>query len=601
MANDLFAEKNVTVDGPKDLFAGLKKNYSGKRTIDLIPELKDPKELGKAALESGGMMASFAQPEIGLIKAAFGNAPKISQGLMKLSAQAGYGAAASPNSPELGAGLGAFGSGLTQLAGAKNPIFNALIRALTGGSIGGGAGYMTGGLPGAAAGASTGAGIGIGLPYIKGKLGVASLNPENEIIKNLVPKEVYKRNRAANALNTPISPGEAAGRADITAQEAQLGRVGEGATERIQIGNKRLAGQKNAISNLQSTISPTRKNALSDVREAAKQSIVSKENALQKKVEPLYEISYKHKISNNHLIDLENSDATIKNAIHSARTDPAYSAELKGYDSNSIKVLDVAKRKIDADIAKAIKNEDFDRVRVLTNSKKKLVNATDSFSPDYKIARKTFEEGSKPIDALKSSKLGQVANVKDVGIKNISKMIFDPAQTDIKVLKQVRDEIRGQNPEAWDNLINNELTRLMSKGEVRGTTFYKKVLENDNVFHQLLTALDHNPKAKKNLIHMRRAWKDLTNIESPRQGHGLSATGMKQARNDVSALIDMYAQVTNSEADIKALNMIYSKDWQNRLNNIVSNKDKRIRSEKLGEFLSSTIRGTISTLTPKEE
>lgn len=579
-----------------------KKGSAGKSIFELMPEeQKNWKAVGKGALEAGGLALSVAQPEVGLIRAIAAGAPKIAQGAMRVGAQTGYGGLGAPDNPELGAGMGAFGSLLTQLAGMKNPVVNALIRAATGGTIGGGAGYAVGGVPGAITGAGTGASLGIGAPYFKNKLGMASaaVAPEQQIINSLTPQETYKRARAANALDTTISPGEASGRADVTAQEAQLGRVGEGAAERIKLGNERLAEQKNAFTNLQKKISPNKKNALLDTRQAAKDAIAAREKTLSEQVEPLYEQARKEEISPDRFAKLTKSDKTIENAVNAVRTDPAYSVEISGYSPNSIKILDLAKRRIDADIEKALKNNDGDRARVLTASKNRLVQATDQFSPTYKEARSTYEEGIKPIEQLKNSKLGQIANIKDVNVKSISKMIFDPAQTDIKVLKQIRDEIRGQNPQVWDDLINNELTRLMSKGEVRGSTIFKQVLENDNVFNQLITALDHNPAAKKDLIYMRRAWKDLTNIESPRQGHGLTATGMKDARNDISAVIDMYTKMTNSEADIKALRVIYSKDWQDKLNKIVTTANKRLRSEQLGKFLSATIRGAV-TIPSKE-
>ena len=569
-----------------------------KKHFDLykaFPELESPQALGKSMKKGGAVLASVVQPELGFISKVLPNIPKIAKVVSRIGAQSSYGAMAAPESPELGAGLGAFGSALTQLGGNKSPVVNAIVRALSGGIAGGAGGFAVGGIPGALGGATAGASAALGAPSFAKRLGFNVVNPTDQILNNVSPKEVYKKTRAANALNTDVSPGEASGRADLTAQEAKLGRVGEGAAERVKIGNERIVQQKNAINTLENTISPNKTNALLDTRQAARNSIDQMKGTRQERAAPLYEKAYQEAVEPKQIIDLMNSDKTIANAINAARNDAAYSVELKGYAPNSIKLLDVAKKKIGADIEKAIKNKDMDRARVLKASSDRLTSATDKFSPTYKAARRQFEVDSPTIDALESGKLGQIANVKDVGVKNISKMIFDPAQTDINVLKTVRDQIRSQNPEAWDNLVKNELTRLMSKGEVKGSTFYKNVLENDNVFNQLITSLDHNPTAKKQLIYMRRAWKDLTNVEDVRKGHGLSATGMKQARNDFDKVLDMYAELTGSVADIKALRTIYTKEWQSKLSDIAKMKDRGERSVKMGELLSSIIRGSLST------
>lgn len=567
-------------------------NQANKSLVDINPEYLDPRAMGKAALQSAGILGSLYQPEVGILAGLAPQVPKLANILTRLGAQSGYGAMASPDHPLLGASLGGTGSALTQLMGIGNPIINAIARAGLGGLVG----YGLGGTKGA----ETGAGLGLGLPFLRNRLGIGLGEAGSELLQNISPNEVYKTNRAANALNTTLSPGEASARPDITAQEGRLGRVGIAAPERVNIGKERINQQKNAISSLENMISPTNENALLATRQAAKNAILSKQKLLQEKVDPLYKKSFQKEIEPEKLTMLMNSDKTIKNAVNAARNDPAYSVELQGYAPNSIKVLDAAKVKIDADIAKAINYGDFDRARVLRASKQRLVDATDRFSKDYAKARKTYEEGMKPIEELQSGKLGQIANIGDVNVKNISKMIFDPAQTDIKVLKTVRDQIREQDPAVWDNLVKNEMKRMMSKGEVKGTTFFKKVLQNDNTFNQLLTALDHNPQAKKQLIHMRRAWKDLIDIETPRSAAGLASTGMKQARNPIDALIDTWHEIVGTKRDKEALRVIYSKDWQKKLNDISMMKDKELKSKKMSDLLSSLLRGTINVATPKE-
>ena len=508
-----------------------------------------------------------------------------------VAAGAGYGATQSPESPAFGAAVGGGSNAtfnlLNKLLGVNNPIVKAIARS----AIGGAAGYALGGQTGAA----EGAGAAFVAPHVAKKMGLGSkTHPGNEILDKVKPQEVLERLRAAHAIKTPITPGEAAGRPDVTAAEANLGRVGEAASERVKIGQERIKAQQEAIKELENRISPTEKIASFRVRQSAQDSIKKMEDARQEAVQPYYEKAYTLKIAPNIVKHIENKDANIRMAINEAMTNPMYQVEgeLLNVPRNSIKTLDYAKRVIDSKIEQAKNFGDKDAVRVLNASKNKLLHYVDKISADYKKGRSIYNQLSKPIEDVENSQIGQIARMKDISLKNVSKNLFDPAQTDAAVMQRMKQYIQKEDPESWNHIIKNEMNRLMTQGKGKGITgraFFDNVLANENRFNQFKIALSDNPKALEQLTNMRKAWEHLINIETPRTAAGQAKTSMSKARESVQAIVDMYNEMVGGEKQIKALNYIYSPKWGHDLMSISKLKNKDDKKIKLAMLLGKTI------------
>lgn len=518
--------------------------------------------------------------------------PLLAAGPMGLLADtaigATYGATQSPESPIFGAGIGGgsnLGLGLlNKLTATSSPIVRALARAGIGGAIGGAIGGKEG--------AITGAGAGVALPTIATKLGYGYKEPGLELLRNIKPEETMARAEAANAIGTPLSPGEAAARPDVTAIERSYGRVGEAAADRVKIGQQRILEQKKAIQDLYGKVSPEDKIVSFDIRKAANNAIEKMKNERQDAVEGLYENSYNDLADPKRVLLLENKSKTIKNAIDAALADPVYSEELAGYPRNSIKVLDYAKRKIDAQIAQAQKFEDYNAVRALTQTKNNFLNAIDNFSNTYKKARDVYNELSGPIDEVEQSQLGAVSRLTDRNLKNVSKVIFDPSQTDIKTLHKIKEHVQSQDPAAWDSIVRNEMQRIMITGKNRGGTgvdFFNKVLSNDVRYKQFEAALDHNPIALEQLRNMKKAWENLINIETPKTAAGQSASGVNKSRNWMDALIDQWHEMIGGERQSQALKFMYSPKWQKKFDEIGRIKNRNARATLLGTQISKTI------------
>lgn len=528
-----------------------------------------------------------------LVAGASQYAPLLAAGPMGLAADtaagAAYGASQSPENKTKGAEIGGGSNAAFNLAGkvmeGTHPLAKLVSKALLGGSIGYGVNGNEGAIEGAVAAPI--------LPKILKKAGFAG-NPAEDIMKSVKPSEVADRAAAGMRLKTPLTPGEASGRPDVTAEEAAIGKHGEAAQERVKIGKQRIEDQKKAINELHKTISPSDEIASFSVRKAAQDSIDKMKAARQEAAQPFYDIAHEKKVAPNLIKNLRNSDANIDMAIDEAMNDPKYQVEgeLKGYSENNIKVLDYAKRKIDAKISQAENFGDNDAVRVLTKSKNHLLDKIEHFSPDFKKARDTYSELSKPIEEVENSKIGQIANLKDVNLKNVSKNIFDPSQTDPSVLRKIKEHVQKEHPEAWDHIIKNEMNRLMTQGKNRGITgrsFFDNVLSNDRRFEQFQIALEHNPKALSQLNDMKSAWEHLINIETPRTAAGQAKTSMGFARSSLQSVVDHYNQLVGPEKHIKALNYLYSDKWVKdliKVKNLPKKEQKGMMSILIGKTIA---------------
>lgn len=490
----------------------------------------------------------------------------------------------------LGAGISGALTPIVMMAQSSNPKIRALGASLLGLAGGYGVKKATGtqsNIP-EIGGASIGA-----LLATRGK-GVNQLVASN-MLKGVNKSEIQPSLEASKRLGLSyITPAEASGSPLAGKAQGKIGRSEEGAELLYNKSQGRLNTENRAISDLLKQINPTDDLMSDRIRKAAQQAISSKKENLQKIVEPIYETAYQKKIAPTQLKHLMESDKTIENAIHAAKTDPAYMAELKDYDSHSIKVLDVAKRKIDADINKAIVNQDYDRARVLNNSKNKLIDKTDTFSKDYAKARAMFEEGSKPIERLENSHIGKISRITDTNIKNIPEMIFEPKQTDINVLKKIKKEIETYDPSAWRGIIKNEMERRIRIGGEGGYNFYKKILKNDQDYNQFYQAVEGIPGAQEKLADMRKVFKNLISSETARTATQLAKTSMSEGRGGWKQdAMDLIKNLTGGTYDKAAVELITNPQWNKEFETIAKMKSNNEKSLRLARILSQiTQQGT---------
>lgn len=515
----------------------------------------------------------------------------------------------------LGATIGAASYPVARGLSAANPA----IKAGTGGLLGLGGAYALG--DGSTTDNLIGGIAGAGAPFVPGvgiagakkliNAGAEKLNtgmaapfsnvkwPWEEAAARKVLDKVDEgaavaRKQAADRIGLDyLTPAEASGSPIAGAAQGALSRSKEGGALLFEKGQQRQISEKNAINTLLNDISPDGSPAGEEVRKAAQQYISKREQALIEKAKPMYEKAFEGQVSRNQLNQLT-KDPVINDALIKVDKDPVWQRELQGYPLNSVKTLDLVKRNIDDQIERALIHEKG-KVPGLMKAKEYLVDTIDNISPDYAKARAVYGQGAKPLEALRNSELAKrIGNLNDVSVKDISKNIFDPTQTDPKVMETMRKQISAENPAAWRSIVRNELERVMDKKDVTGINFYKQNLQGDRRFNQLLAATKDMPQAQQKLKDMREAFKYLIDPNTARNAAGLAKNSMDKTRNFGDQVLEHVKNAAGGKYDKAAVELITSSKWNNEFAEIQKINNKENRAIRASDLLAkiATVGGT---------
>ena len=242
------------------------------------------------------------------------------------------------------------------------------------------------------------------------------------------------------------------------------------------------------------------------VRTAAQQAVENAKIIRQEKASPLYNKAFQERrvVNTNPVKEL------IKDKLLDTPKTGQIAVNLKKVsalieDSPNLKNLHNAKIEID----QIINSRGMDAVggttkKELADVQRLLLEQMDSSSPTYKSARAAFESASPPVTAIQESIIGKIANLDDTQLKQASMKIFDPSQTNPKVIADAKKAITDVNPEAWDEIIRVELERRL--GSVKSTMesgtvenipgqLFRAIFPNDKSTKVLLNGLDDNGKA----------------------------------------------------------------------------------------------------------
>jgi hypothetical protein len=599
----VYADKPATKKNPenyKDRFwAGIDVwNASNQRLpmgILQLLHLKDPKEAkdvidaGEAALSrakekypkmagalevAGGVNSStplMAIPGLGQSALARGvTQGAIQNGLM------GFGQYAEGNNPLLramrgvvGAGIGAAMPLLSHGATAiQNPLVRIPASAALGAGIGGAGAAMVGANPiaGMMAGGLTGAGI----PAIK--TGYNYFFPKNQVIQDVINTvddipHMLDTKKAGQRIGIDLTPAEASGSPVLGKMQGDLGRSQTGAKLLQQFGNKHIDQQKAAIGSFLDDASTNTESAATGLRSTAQKVIKGQTEELRAQAKPFYEASYKTEVDPSKIKFLMQDDPNIDTAVKQVVSDKRFARENRGYPQNSIRILDQAKRRIDAGIQQAIRDGDDHLKGVLLESKNRLIKETDSFSPDYANARSIYGEGAKPLEAIKNSQIGKFADYSDQSVENIVRDAFNPDKYSAKSFVKMRDSISNENPDIWNQGVRNFMERSLDKttGKGTGIGFYQKLLKSDRQYNLLYAAVEKIPGAQGKLQDMRATFNNLINPRTPRAEAALSNTGMTGRRYDWAAVKDFANKFLGGRYDKAAVEFITNPKWDQEL------------------------------------
>lgn len=458
---------------------------------------------------------------------------------------------------------------------------------------------------GAAAGAATTGALGTIAKGIKGsKAVVGFLTPfigrtNTALIKKVGGDELLrstlKKVEAGKRLGLDLTPAEATGKKQLAEIQGRVGRSPAGSKVIEKFGAKREQQGQSAIRQFLFNVSPEGSSANEAIRRSAKKMVGDEIHAMQKAAKPFYEKARRDVIPEENLKQLMN-DPVIKKGYDDIFRDVTTIKESKDVDLNSIQMLDLAKKNIDDDIANEISSRapNAFRIKVLTESKQDLVNVADTFSPNYAEARGIYEASSPAIEALQGSVVGRIANMSDDRIKNVSKTLFDTTQTDVKVLRKMSRRFSAEDPDAWRQVMRNEMERRLEQigADRTPSSFFDQILKKDRDFKLFMTAAEGMPGVRKALVDMRRVFKDLippkvsVKASAFRAGEGLS-----EARSETQARLRLLKEFGLDKRDKLIADIITNPRWHDQLSNVLKTKKKADRLPKIQALFSKVAAG----------
>lgn len=275
--------------------------------------------------------------------------------------------------------------------------------------------------------------------------------------------------------------------------------------------------------------------------------------------------------------------------------DPVFQATAMGINARSMKFLDAVKQRINtASKAEASglnpTGQDKRKAGLIQGAANKITDITDQYSKNYQIARSIHEQMSPVVDTAKNGVLGRIANLSDTQLKTASSMIFDPAQTDIRVLARIKQNIMRRNPNAWNGIVRNEIERLNKKGTIDGVSFYQKIFSDENKYQQFKLALDHNPNALQSFENLKTSWEDLSRSSTKATTSGeREKLGMNGFRDAAISILEMIADQITGTKQKEALKYLYSPSWEADYMNIVNTKNSPSKVNQMAKMFAKIL------------
>ena len=204
-------------------------------------------------------------------------------------------------------------------------------------------------------------------------------------------------------------------------------------------------------------------------------------------------------------------------AVSKMESSPAYQESLNGVPENSIEYLDHVKQSLDDMIEAAPKKE----ARIIKNTQKQLIKQMDEVSPEYKAARSLAE----------------------------------------------REITRRENIE-----------KALNKGNMTGTNFFRRLLENKDKFDELRHHVRDVTGAQQQLDDMKMVFGDLINPPTNRTQAGHTRNNMHQPRNSQVNFMDKMKEfLTGKQLDKASVEIMTNPNWIDELKNVgkISNMRQR--------------------------
>ena len=179
------------------------------------------------------------------------------------------------------------------------------------------------------------------------------------------------------------------------------------------------------------------------------------------------------------------------------------------------------------------------------------------------------------------------------------------ANSEARIMKQTRDDLlkttdtlvpqyKQARQQAERKIARRNLESKLNEADIKGTNFFRKALQNDKNFDEVMHSVRNAPGAQQQLKDMRLVFRDLINPPTVRTAAGLAKTSMTKERSSTQAWINQLKEIyTNGKYDKAAIELITNPKWADRLHAAAQATSKEKSISKfvvlLGKASSQTI------------
>ena len=329
------------------------------------------------------------------------------------------------------------------------------------------------------------------------------LNPNTSVQSEIRTAEVGRK--AASALDVDLFKAQQTlnpSDLDIQSFLPSLPPASVKARERLSTQNTQVLGAVDSV--LNKIANPESiGDAAGQVRTTAQKSVAAIKSIRSEAASPIYkQAARRQRQGKLGLIDTSALETKINSMIDQFDPDGEISKNLtmaskkiKGAKGD-LQKLHNAKMEIDQTINAFASNSVGNTTkRFLSDVQRDLTDNLTTQSPSYRAAKAEFERLSPAVEKIQDSPIGQISNLTDVELKSVSTKIFDPQQTNPKVILDSKKAITDIDPSAWQAITRAEIERRM--GRIRADIAKDgSVSSVENIPSQLFNSIYGNKKSR---------------------------------------------------------------------------------------------------------
>jgi hypothetical protein len=338
--------------------------------------------------------------------------------------------------------------------------------------------------------------VGQAVPTVAVRAGRGLIEKIPTVLKNIPRTEraridtpaVADLEAKAKTKNIRLTPAELANSPSMKAEQKYLSNMPQSADRMDDFYQGRAVEIDDAVGRELAGISPQDSAELAgaDAIKVSKDAIKGAKSARTAEARPKYEAV----VNRQSLIPQEKFQAIADNPIlmeEIAAVKGRTLYRLGDAPDNSLVVLDLVKRRLDAAIKKARKAGDEPDVKFLDDARRDLLTVTDDAFPAYPGARAAFAGESPAVDDLEKGVIGQIAKLKDTSARDAVDRLMSGSRIGPKQATLARNAIERESPETlqainrawlgrqWDRASKETLT----DGSINAGPKFRKQIMGD--------------------------------------------------------------------------------------------------------------------------